>query len=598
MNKRVADLIPEILVKHGVDKVFLLSGGGMMHLLDGLARNNFIDIVCHHHEQSAGIAAEGYSRASGKIGVCYATSGPGATNIVTAVAGAWLDSIPMVFITGQSKVSQTIRGSKLDNLRQYGTFEIDSVASMENITKFSYFLDNADDTQYIIEKAIDIATSSRPGPVLIEIPLDIQGALIDRTLIRNYMPVANSIAPSYNELDFILRKWENAKRPLIIAGHGIRVSSSSDLLLSVAKNTYTPIVSTQLGKDIISYDNEFFVGHPGVKGDRSGNISIQNSDFILFIGTSIHVLNTGYELDKFAPNAYKIQVDCDRANFEREQVGVDKKVYADIQSFFKLIQKSIKYMSLDFYSNKEWCRKIVSLKEKYSVLNENHKVEPDRINIYHALEAINEFSNDNDIVVTDAGSAFYTVGQSWKVKGNQRVLTSGGFGAMGWALPAATGAALSNCNSVSCITGDGSLQTNVHALSVISGNDLNIKIYILNNNGYISIINTQNSYFNGNLAGVDNSSGVYFPDLKKLADSYKLSYYVAKSVDELENIVQKINMNSDPCIIDIRCNLHQEIIPTVSSKKLENGEMVSLPIDQMYPFLDSEELEEIVSSIT
>lgn len=591
MNIRIADLIPEILVSHGVDKVFLLSGGGMMHLLDGLTLNESIDIVCHHHEQSAGIAAEGYSRASGKIGVCYATSGPGATNIVTAVAGAWLDSVPMVFITGQSKVSQSIRGTKLYDLRQYGTFEIDSIGLMEGITKFSYFLDNANETKYILEKAIDIATSGRPGPVLIEIPVDIQGTLVDSNLLRKYMPVSNSIFPNGDDLKFILNRWAKSRKPVIVAGHGIRVSDTSKLLINLANMTQTPIITTQLGKDIIEFDNNLFIGHPGVKGDRIGNIALQYSDFILFIGTSIHVLNTGYEMDKFALGAFKIQVDCDRANFEREQINVDKKIYSDSQSFLTSIIGKLVRNDLDFSTNIKWCEKIVGLKKKFLVINEYHKEEENRINIYHAIETINKHSNTDDIIVSDAGSAFYTVGQSWKVKGNQRIIISGGFGAMGWSVPAASGASLFPCNSVCCITGDGSLQTNIHALSVIAGNKLNVKIFILNNNGYISIKNTQNNYFNGNYSGVDEGSGVFFPDLQKLSDAYNLPYFYASSIDELENIVQKINLNNNPCIVDIQCNFNQEIIPTVSSKKLDNGKMISMPIDKMYPFLDKEQEE-------
>lgn len=592
MKKRVSDIIANILTDKGIKNIFLLSGGGMMHLLDGIALNNDLSLYYHHHEQSAGMAAEGFSRINGSVGVCYATSGPGSTNIVTSVAGSWIDSTPIIYITGQSKLEQTIKGSGISKLRQYGVFEVDTTEILKNITKFSHFVTKAEEVPYIIEKAIHIAKSGRPGPVHIDIPVDIQGSLLDYNGLKRFSSFEENIYPDITDISSLATKWQNAKRPLIVAGHGIRVSNTLKELNKLASVTNTPIVTTQLGKDIISYEDDSFIGHLGIKGDRAGNFAVQSADFILFLGTSLNVLTTGYEMDKFAPDAYKVQVDIDQEHFDREEVGINKKIYSDLDSFFKVILLECEGSNIGSDRFDNWFKNLTKLKRRFNIMSEGHQSEEGRINIYTALDTINKYSKNGDVVVTDAGSAFYTVGQAWHVKDMQRVITSGGLGAMGWALPAATGAATATKNNVLCITGDGSLQTNIHALSVISGYKLNVKVIVLNNSGYISIKNTQNNYFNGNLTGVDNNTGVYFPELNKVAESYGIKYIKINSLELLEESCSIMNSN-ESCILDILCNLNQPIIPTVSSKKNDDGSMMSMPLDEMYPFLSEETAMEI-----
>lgn len=592
MKIRVADYLAKTFKDQGIRNVFLLSGGGMMHLLDGAAREPSLGLVCHHHEQAAGIAAEGYARASETFGVCYATSGPGATNIVTALAGAWLDSTPVIFLTGQSKVSQTIKKSGFQGLRQFGTFEIDIVEVAKPISKFVWFLDRAEDAPYVLGKAIYLAQSGRPGPVLIDIPLDVQGALIDPENCRAFVPPVGRILPAAEQMEAMLGRWRKACRPLIVAGHGVRVSRTTTHLLDLAKSTGTPVVTTQLAKDILPYDSPWFVGHPGVKGDRAGNLSIQAADFILYLGSSIHVLNTGYEMDQYASAAYKVQVDCDSANFDKEEIHVDLKLTADLDGFFSQILPVSGFIPHQTKAWRDWTQ---ACKKRFPVFSEAHKTEPDRLNIYRVLERLQQVADEQTIVVTDAGSAFYAVGQAWQLKEGQRVITSGGFGAMGWALPAATGAAKAcPTRPVYCITGDGSLQVNIHELAVISHHHCNVKIIVLNNNGYQSIKNTQNNYFNGFHAGVDSSSGVWIPSMGDLASTYHLPYYKVCSEVELGEIQGSALRSEGPCLIDIHCNLFQEIIPTVSSRQLPDGRMTSMPIHHMAPFLSEDELRSLM----
>lgn len=595
---RVSDYIADFLVKQGIDTVFLLSGGGMMHLLDGLACESRLKVVCHHHEQAAGMAAEGYARARGTLGICFATSGPGGTNLVTSIAGAWTDSTPVLYFTGQSKLSQTIQGSGLTHLRQFGTFEVDISSIVKPITKKSYFVRNAKEIPSILEEAVRLALSGRPGPVLIDIPVDIQGAQLDPPPSEANIAGRRDAMEGHASLRDIVERWKSAKRPLVWAGHGVNIANCSAQLRRLLELSETPVVTTMLGKDLVNYSSPYFVGHPGVKGDRTGNWAVQAADFIVFLGSSLHVLNTGYELDRFAPTAYKVLIDPDPAILEREAVGVNVKVLCGVAEALAELTLEWSVTGKSTSERLEWGRKLQKYKEVYSVKNEVHAHEVGRINMYRAIESIGKASPDDSVVVTDAGSAFYVVGQGLRVKERQRVLVSGGLGAMGWAVPAATGASFaSSQGTVLCITGDGSLQTNVHELAVIVGNNRNVKILVLNNSGYLSIKTTQDNYFSSRYVGVNQASGVHLPDLRILCEAYGLRYRLADSETRLEEILQEEFTAVGPSLVDILCNVNQVVIPTVSSSKRADGSMESRPIDDMAPFLSQAEKDGIMKDL-
>lgn len=587
----VSDYIADYLKKIGVKCVFLVSGGGMMYLLDSISRVEGVDVISNHHEQASAMAAEAYARETTSLGVCYATSGPGGPNTVTGMVGAWQDSAPVLFITGQSKISQTIRGTNSMGLRQFGAFEVDIVPIVQSITKYAVFLSDPEAIRYHLEKAIGLALSGRPGPVLMDIPLDVQGAIIrPADLIGCSETFYLGRILSDDVVHKIVDKIKSARRPLILAGHGIRSSGAVALFRSLVKTLNVPVVTTQLAKDLMTYENDLFVGHPGVRGDRAGNFAVQNADLILSIGCSLHVSTTGYELDQFAPNAYKIQIDLDEAVMYREGVGINQKVVCDATTFLNKLNDIVS-VDKDPIKHGEWHQRCVYWKHHFAVINENHAQRDDFINYYSFVDQLSDILAGNETIVGDAGSAYYVIGQAFKTKGDQRVIVSGALGSMGYALPASIGVAASDRNlKVICITGDGSLQMNLQELQTVRHNDLNIKLFVVNNDGYLSIRNTQDAFFSGHHAGSSRSSGVSMPPLDKISAAYDIPHVSCRRSCDLRSVISDALRARGPIICEIFALPKQEIIPAVSSIRLPNGTMQSKPIHDMYPFLSEEEL--------
>ena len=415
--------------------------------------------------------------------------------------------------------------------------------------------------------------------------IDIQGAFIYPEVLPGYSGSSSAQEINYQVINEIIERLVNAKKPLILAGHGVRMSGGTALFRKIMEQLNIPIVTTQLGKDILEYEHTLFVGHPGMKGDRAGNFAIQNADVILCLGSSLHVLTTGYELDQFAPKAYKIQVELDENVLAREEVGVQQKLQMDINDFLKSVAINLK--ESDSFSASTWHKQCQKWKNELAVKNEPHQKSEKFVDYYEVIESLNEFMPEQATLVADAGSAFYVAGHAFRVKKNQRVVISGALGSMGYALPAATGASLADPTSlVVCLTGDGSLQTNIHELATIKHNKLNIKMIIVNNSGYISIRNTQNNFFNGHMAGVAENTGVSFPHLEKLAEAYGLPYHKIAVSEKLNSVMGTVLKSDGPVICEIFANPDQQIIPTVSSQKQADGRMVSKPLDDMFPFMD------------
>ncbi len=600
-DKRVADYIIEYLEEQGVDKIFLLAGGGMMHLLDAINNNKKITYICNHHEQASGIAADAYARVSGKIGVCFATSGPGGTNTLTAVVGAFQDSTPVLFVTGQSKLSQTIRGSKIKKLRQFGTFEVDIISAVKPFTKYSAFVDKAEDIKFHLDKALYYAFEGRPGPVFLDIPIDIQGKKIFKDKLKSFNKQKRCLYFKNRKIikntKYVVKCLERYKKPLIVAGYGIRASKSVNLFREFIEKYNIPVVVSNFGKDVLEYENKMFIGHLGVKGDRAGNFAVQSADLLISIGCSLHVTSTGYELDKFAPNAFKILIDPDKNVHLRQKVGVNKNIICDINVFLKLLLLFSKKNKLKI-DIKNWISVSQNWKKELPVYLEKHKTYLNKINFYQFFEQLEKFLPEDCILVTDSGSSFYVMGQAFRIKKNQRFINSGSLGAMGFALPAATGSSIAKSNKmIICVTGDGSLQTNLHELSVFKRFNLNIKLFIINNDGYVSIRNTQNNFFNGRLVGTSFETGVFIPKTSKIAEAFELKYISTAKLDELENIISEAINYKGPIICEIFTPPFQEIIPMLSSIKLEDGSLESKPLDDMFPFMDKEERAKFINKI-
>ena len=590
MTIRVSDYIANYLKAIGVRTVFLVAGGGMMHLIDALGRIEGLHYVCNHHEQASAIAADACARQTGVIGVCYATSGPGATNILTGLVGAWQDSSPVLFLTGQSKISETIRGTGLPELRQFGTFEVDIVPIVKSVTKYAVFLSDPHNVRYELEKAIHLAVSGRPGPVLIDIPLDIQGSQIDpKTLIGYTVPA--EVINDNGGVEDILNRLRSSKRPLILAGWGVRCAKAVPIFREMIRKLKIPVVVTPLGKDILTCDDPLFVGHPGVKGDRAGNFAIQNADFILSLGNSLHTQTTGYEFDLFAPNAYKIQVEPDEAVLKKKTVQVDKKINSSIVPVMEYLidLAGIRWDSSDY---DDWRKRCADWKIHYAINREPHRIDEGLVNYYEFVDTLSNLLKGSETIIADAGSSFYVMGQALRLKGTQRFISSGSMGAMGFSLPAGLGVCASNPNLMAvCVTGDGSFQCNIQELQTISHNNFNLKIFVIQNDGYVSIRNTQKAFFDGYFVGSSKDSGVSMPPLEKIADAYGIPFIHCKSRTQLGDAVIQTIDTKGPVICGVRAQTDQAIIPTVSSVRLPNGKMQSRPLHDMFPFLSEDEIK-------
>jgi len=587
MKIRVADYIAQRLQDLGVKTIYMLSGGGMMHLVDSIGRSPDLRAICNHHEQCSAIAADAEARFSGRMGVCYATSGPGATNILTGLVGAWQDSSPVLFLTGQSKLSQTIQHSGIKGLRQFGTFEVDVVPIVKTVTKYAEMVTDPKMIRYHLEKAFYLSTAGRPGPVLLDLPLDIQGAIVDTDNLEGYLSNETALIPAASDLRKIIEILSHAKRPLILSGAGIRAAGAVDLFRQLVENMNIPVVTSQLGKDALFYNHALFVGHCGPKGDRAGNFAVQTADVILSLGCSLHSQSTGWENSLFAPDALKIQVDIDDAVLAREQVKVDIKVKADVREFMLSIEPLVGHG----YANDKWRATCNSWKKRFAVNLDLHDRSGEAVNYYDFAEALSCALKGDETIVTDAGSAFYAMGQGFRIKENQRFISSGSLGAMGFALPAANGVASISKFPTICVTGDGSLMTNIHDLAITSYYKLNVKLFILNNDGYLSIRNTQRDFFNGIYVGTGPESGVFIPTLESQAKTYRIPYIRCERVSDMRNIIDQALAIEGPVFVEINAMRDQRMIPSVMSEKLSDGRMQSKPLHEMYPYLSQSDLE-------
>ncbi|MCK4994833.1 MAG: thiamine pyrophosphate-binding protein [Candidatus Omnitrophica bacterium] len=589
MKIRVSDYIAEFICKYGVKDVFMLSGGGIMHLTDGLACNKKLNVFCLHHEQAVSMAIETYARTTGNFGVGYFTTGPGATNSLTGLAGAWLDSVPCLFISGQVKRRETVLKAKIPGLRQIGVQEINIVPIVESITKYTAFVDKPEDIRYHLEKAVYLAKKGRPGPVWLDIPLDVQGAIIDAKKLKSFQPPKSKRSKiDAKKIEKLIEYFLLAKRPVIMAGQGVRISRAIDPLLKLAKEYKIPIVTTYLGIDIIDSNHPQYVGRIGIKGDRAGNLATQNSDLLIIIGTSLPVAEIGYEYKQFAREAKKVVVDIDTSSHKKKTIDIDLLIASDAKAFIDTMVKKLN--STKIFFDKTWLKTCVGWRNKYPVCLPEYKKLKGKINIYTLIDELSKKLNSRDVVVTDAGSVFYAGSQGVKIKKGMRYITSGGFATMGFSLPASIGvSAARKGKRVMCITGDGSFQQNIQELQSVIHYKLPIKIFILNNEGYLSIRFTQNKYFKNRLIGEGFKSGVSFPDNKKIANAYGMKYIKISDNKKIAGQLDQILKYRGPVLCEVICPPKQLIIPTVASTKQADGSMVSKPLEDMFPFLSRKE---------
>ena len=586
---RVADYIFKYLADQGVRHVFLVTGGGAMFLNDALGKEKRLKYVCNLHEQACAIAAEGYARVTGTPGVVSVTTGPGGTNAVTGVAGAWLDSIPMLVISGQIKRETCMAFYPELKLRQLGDQELNIVDVVRPITKYAAVVRKAEDIRYELEKAWYLCQNGRPGPVWLDVPLDIQAAQLDETSLAGYTVEQESLLPETSEVQLseIVARLKRAERPAIIAGSGVRQSKSTELLRNLAEQHDIPVLTSISGIDLIESDHPLFFGRPGILGERSANFIMQNSDFLLVLGTRMGLRIIGYAYDKIARAAFKVRVDADAGELQKPTFRPDVPVHADTGEFLK---KLLPEIPADYRSSSDWLKYCRRLKKQYPVVTEEHRCRKDYVSTYVFAELIGRMSRPDTVVVTGNGVAYTSTFQAIPVQKNMRVFANQACASMGYGLPAAIGAAFAGeGREVVCLTGDGSLQMNLQELQTIKNYDLPLKLFVYNNGGYLSIKLTQRAFFNGNFVGSEAGSGIVLPDLEKLATAYGLPFARLSTNVEAEEKLSDILSRKGPVIIEVMTDPFEVLSPKASSKQLPDCRIVSAPLEDLFPFLPRDE---------
>ena len=582
----VSDYIFNRLVEAGVGHVFTITGGGAMFLNDSAYKNDNVKVVCNHHEQASAMAAVAYAKYTNNYSAVMVTTGCGSTNTITGLLEAWQDNVPVVFISGQVNLHQTSKHFNL-GLRQVGVQEADIISIVKPITKYAKMVKKPQDIKYIIEKALYKAKEGRPGPVWIDVPLDIQGAYVEEEDLKSFYPTNKTPTPldDIAEFEKILR---SAERPIVLAGNGIRLSGAGEELKEFIESKNIPMVNTFLSVDLVRSNHTLNVGRVGIKGNRAANFAMQNSDLLIVVGCRLSVPTTGYKYELFAREAKIVVVDIDIKEHKKNTVKIDKFVNCDAKIFLNKC-KEIQYKLSDSWPNKcyEW-------KKKWDGLQEEHHDDADGISMYYFMHHLSKNNKPDSVTISDAGSAYYVTSQSLGIFNQQRYITSGAQADMGFTLPACIGVANAtrNAKDIIGVTGDGSFQTNVQELQTIAHHKNPIKIFVLNNDGYLSIRTTQRKFFNDRFVGTDEESGVSFPEIKKIAYAYGIKYFLLENNQDIKDNLKNILNTDGPIICEVKCKKWDKVWPTIGSKKLKDGRMMSKPLEDMIPFLTREEFND------
>lgn len=586
---KVSDYIAKRLTEHGISDVFMISGGGAMHLNDSLGNNPKLKYWTNHHEQACAIAAEGYYRASGKMAVVNVTSGPGGLNCLTGVMGQWTDSIPVLYLSGQVKYETTTYSCNNLGLRQLGDQEVDIISVVKSLTKYSEVLNDPYDVKMIIDKAIQIANTGRKGPVWIDIPLNIQSALIDESELHDFESEsdADNSQDDNKSIDKVVQLILNSNRPVIIAGHGIRLSEGIEEFKNLVEKIRIPVVTTFNGMDLIPTDHVYYAGRIGTLGNRSGNFALQNADLVLCLGSRNNIRQVGYNWRNFAQNAVKIVVDIDQAELNKPTVRPDLPVLSDLRDFCRDLTDSITTKEIPDFS--DWVNWTKERLQKYPSVLPAYK-DSNSIHPYYFVKRLTEILESESILVAANGSACVAAFQAGVVNEGVRMFWNSGCAAMGYDLPASIGASISmKGKDIICLAGDGSIQMNIQELQTVKQFNLPIKIFYLNNDGYISIRQTQDNFFEGRKVACGRTSEVSFPDFIKLANAYDLPSVTLSSTSDIDTNLETILKHSGPLLCEVILSSNYIFSPKVSSEKLPDGRMISKPLEDMYPFLDRNE---------
>ena len=594
MEVRVADYIADFLTENGISHLFSVPGGGAMHLNDAFGHKEGLTVIYNHHEQACTLAAEGYVRATGKLPAVCVTTGPGGTNAVTGVMGSWVDSIPMFVISGQVKFSVTIASCPEIPLRQLGDQEFNILDCVRCMTKYCAMVTDPLTVRYHLKKALYIATHGRPGPVWLDIPLNVQAAKIDPAALADYdeKEDAGELPPPPDKgvLAGLLGKIAAAKRPVILAGEAIRMVGMQEELLRLADKLKIPVVTAWNAHDLVPDDNPYYCGRPGTVGTRGGNIVVQSSDLLFSLGCRMNIRQISFNYENFAKNAYLAAVDIDQAELDKPTLSVDLKIRADVRDVLKALLE-LPYDERG--QHEKWLAHSRAMNAKYPAALPAYYEKKTPVNPYVFMYELSKLLPEGQLTVSGNGSACVCSFQAMIIKKGQRLFTNSGSATMGYGIPAAVGAAIGSGNkNTVCLDGDGSIQMNIQELQTIVHHRLNIKLFWLNNDGYHSMRQTQTNLFGGRFSGVNKDSGISFPAAEKIAWAYGIPFYRIDNTDTMSATIEKVLAAEGPVVCEVLLDKTQFFAPKLSSKVYPDGHIVSPSLEDMYPFLPEEELKE------
>ena len=580
---KVSDYVINFLEECKIKDVFLLSGGGMMHLLDSLARSS-ISPYYNLNEQATSICADAYAQYTNEMSVCMVTTGPGGTNAITGVVSAYQDSTPMLVISGQVKTADLAP----EGVRVYGPQEVNITKIVEPVTKYAMTVKHAEEIRYHLEKAVYLATSGRRGPVWIDIPLDVQASDINPKALKGYNPEEMQQEAFDEELDCILESLQSAKKPVLLLGHGVVASGGAETARALSQFMKIPVLTTWRAKELFRENNPYYFGEPGSQAPRYSNFVLQRSDFLLVVGSRLDWSLTAFNEPGFAPNAKKYIVDIDKAEMDKLNIHFEAMVHSDANKFLKVLYDKLRKEEYQFKDDMKWLETCENWKNQYPIYNERQDIESTKVRGYDFAKLLTQYSDGNDVfVASPTGRVCIAMNLGVALKGNQRFVAPRGLGSMGYALPCAIGACVaSGYRRTICFEGDGSLQHNIQELQIIVTYHLPIKLFIYNNGGYSSIYGMQGNHFNCRLAGCTPESGVVLPSTEKIAQAYGIKYDCIMDNSELEEGIERVLSNNEAMICEVMGDIRFEEIPRTQTRVHEDGTITSSSMEDLYPFIE------------
>ncbi len=585
---KISDYVIKFISGLGVDKVFCVTGGGAMHLNNSLGCSEDVDGVFMLHEQGASVAAESYARIREGYGVCLVTSGPGATNAITGLCGAYMDSIPVIFISGQAKRADLVGDQ---GIRQFGIQEVDIISMVKPYSKYAVRIMDEKFIRYELEKAAYIAVSGRPGAVWIDIPLDIQASDVDVDSLESYKPSEDSFSVSEDEIDKMISAYNTAKRPAIVLGNGVRLAHAVSDAKDLINLLKIPSFVSWNGVDLLDDENPYYFGRPNIVGHRSANLILQNADFVLSIGTRLSLLNTGYNFDGYLQNAFHVMVDIDCAEMNKKSLHPQMKIQADAGDFIRaLLDKKADFTNDD---HSAWLNHCKDMRIKYPVQIPEQEPRAGFVSLYKLFDCIsNEMTSEDVYQFTSSGTSVDIGMKTLRFKKGQRAFLNKSMAAMGYDIPACVGSCVGSGRRVVCVTGDGSFAMNMQELEVIKRLHLPVKIFVADNSGYSMIWHSQSGNFKGHLTGCTEDSGLSLPNMKNVSEAFGIYALEVTAEDDLAQMVKCVFEHDGPVVCVVKTDIMQKVLPKQSNYMNEKGQMESRPLQDMFPLLDRDELKE------